>query len=100
MGVLIGKIEIWAYLELKKENQNLYNFVNKFKDMTTISFEIEQSEISRLSAILKAYGVKKLKIVEDYPEMTKEDFTKKIERARKSPGKRVSIADQSKMLGL
>ncbi len=68
--------------------------------MTTISFEIEPSEISRLSAILKAYGVKKLKIVEDNPEMTKEDFTKKIERARKSPGKRVSIADQSKMLGL
>lgn len=68
--------------------------------MTTISFEIEPSEISRLSAILKAYGVKKLKIVEDNPEMTKEDFTKKIERARKSPGKRVSVADQSKMLGL
>ena len=68
--------------------------------MTTISFEIEPSEISRLSAILKAYGVKKLKIVEDNPEMTKEDFTKKIERARKSPGKRVSAADQSKIFGL
>ena len=68
--------------------------------MTTISFEIEPSEISRLSAILKAYGVKKLKIVEDNPEMTKEDFTKKIERARKSPAKRVSAAEQSKILGL
>ena len=100
MSVLIEKIEIWAYLELKKGSQNLYNFVNKFKDMTTISFEIEASEISRLSAILKAYGVKKLKIVEDYPEMTKEDFTKKIERARKSPAKRVSAAEQSKILGL
>ena len=52
--------------------------------MTTISFEIESSEISRLSAILKAYGVKKLKVVEDDPEMTKEDFTKKIERAKKN----------------
>jgi nanoRNase/pAp phosphatase (c-di-AMP/oligoRNAs hydrolase) len=68
--------------------------------MTTISFEIEPSEISRLSAILKAYGVKKLKVVEDNSEMTKEDFAKKIERARKSPVKRVSAAEQSKMLGL
>ena len=68
--------------------------------MTTISFEIEPSEISRLSAILKAYGVKKLKVVEDNSEMTKEDFAKKIERAIKSPVKRVSAAEQSKMLGL
>ena len=100
MGVLIEKISNGAYVGIRKGNQNLYNFVNKFKDMTTISFEIEQSEISRLSAILKAYGVKKLKIVEDDPEMTKEDFTKKIERARKSPAKRISAAEQSKMLGL
>ena len=100
MDVLIEKDEIWAYLGLKKGKPNLYNFVNKFKDMTTISFEIEPSEISRLSAILKAYGVKKLKVVEDNPEMTKEDFAKKIERARKSPVKRVSAAEQSKMLGL
>lgn len=51
--------------------------------MTTFSFEVDESEATRLRAILKAFGVKKLKVKEDETKMTKEEFTAKIEEARK-----------------
>lgn len=49
--------------------------------MTTFSFEIEPSEVSKLKAVLKALGVKKIKIEEDKTEMTKEEFYAKIDNS-------------------
>lgn len=47
--------------------------------MTTLSFEIEPSEVSKLKAVLKALGVKKIKIQEDKTELTKDEFYAKID---------------------
>lgn len=54
--------------------------------MTTFSFEIEQSEVSKLKAVLKAFGVKKMRIKEDETEMSKEEFDVKLEKAKSGPG--------------
>ncbi|WAC41116.1 hypothetical protein [Pedobacter sp. SL55] len=51
--------------------------------MTTFSFEIEPSEVSKLKAVLKALGVKKIKIQEDKTEMSKEEFYAKIDKSLK-----------------
>lgn len=54
--------------------------------MTTFSFEVEQSEVSKLKAVLKAFGVKKMKIKDDETEMSKEEFEAKLKRAKSSSG--------------
>lgn len=51
--------------------------------MTTFSFEVEQSEVSKLKAVLKAFGVKKMKIKNDEAEMSKEKFEEKIGKSLK-----------------
>lgn len=55
--------------------------------MTTFSFEIEKSEVSKLKAVLKAFGAKKLKIEEEKTEMSKEEFDSKIEKSIKQATK-------------
>jgi hypothetical protein len=54
--------------------------------MTTFSFEIEKSEVAKLKAVLKAFGAKKLKIEEEKTEMSKEEFEKKLKKAKESSG--------------
>lgn len=51
--------------------------------MATFSFEIEQSEVAKLKAVLEALGVKKIKIQEDKTEMSKEEFYEKIDKSLK-----------------
>ncbi|WP_138765813.1 hypothetical protein [Pedobacter xixiisoli] len=58
----------------------------KSRVMTTFSFEIEQSEVSKLKAVLKAFGVKKMKIKDDESELSKEEFEEKIEKAKSGSG--------------
>ncbi|RZL30237.1 MAG: hypothetical protein EOO96_18545 [Pedobacter sp.] len=54
--------------------------------MTTFSFEIEPSEVSKLKAVLKALGVKKIKIEEDKTEMSKQEFDEKLKKAKSGSG--------------
>ena len=49
--------------------------------MATFSFETEQSEVSKIKAVLKALGVKKLKVETDETKMSKEEFFAKIDRS-------------------
>ena len=49
--------------------------------MATISFETEESEVSKIKAVLKALGVKKLKVETDETEMTKEEFFEKLDKS-------------------
>ena len=51
--------------------------------MAVLSFEIEESEVSKIRTILKALGAKKLKVKEDETKMTKEEFFAKIDRSIK-----------------
>ncbi|MDV4099100.1 hypothetical protein CMT22_17900 [Elizabethkingia anophelis] len=54
--------------------------------MTSFSFEIEHSEADKIKAILKALGVKKLKVKDDETEMSKEEFEKKLDNAKSGKG--------------
>lgn len=54
--------------------------------MTTFSFEIEPSEVSKLKAVLKALGVKKIKIEEGKTEMSKQEFDEKLKKAKSGSG--------------
>lgn len=56
---------------------------SKLKVMTTFSFEVEQAEVSKLKAVLKALGVKKMKIKEDETKLSKEEFYAKIDKSIK-----------------
>ena len=49
--------------------------------MATFSFETEQSEVSKIKAVLKALGVKKLKIETGETKMSKEEFFAKIDKS-------------------
>ena len=51
--------------------------------MTTFSFEIDSSEVSKVKAILKALGAKKMKVKEDETKMSKEEFFAKIDKSIK-----------------
>ncbi|TZF82794.1 hypothetical protein FW774_14995 [Pedobacter sp. BS3] len=51
--------------------------------MAVLSFEIEESEVSKIRTILKALGAKKLKVKEDETKMTKEEFYAKIDESIK-----------------
>lgn len=54
--------------------------------MTTLSFEIETTEVSKIKAVLKALGVQKIKIE---PNTRFEELSKRVKEAReeKSKGK-------------
>lgn len=66
------------------------------KTMTTFSFTIEDSEVSKLKAVLKAFGAKNLKIEDDdttylsSTEANKKALDKSIKQAEN--GKTVKIA--------
>jgi hypothetical protein len=49
--------------------------------MATFSFETEQSEVSKIKAVLKALRVKKLKIETGETKMSKEEFFAKIDKS-------------------
>ena len=49
--------------------------------MTTFSFEIDQAEAPKMKAVLKALGVKKLKVETDDTKMTKEEFFAKLDKS-------------------
>jgi len=54
--------------------------------MAVLSFEIEESEVSKIRTILKALGAKKLKVKEDETKMSKEEFYEKLKRAKSGSG--------------
>lgn len=71
--------------------------------MATIEIQNQVSEDKMKMAIdvLKAIGIKAVfRVQENDIKMNKEDFIRKIEKARKSSTKKISVNDQSKMLGL
>lgn len=51
--------------------------------MTTFSFEIASSEVSKIKAVLKALGAKNLKVKEDETQLSKEEFYAKIDKSMK-----------------
>ncbi len=64
-----------------------YGKIDEMKN--NLSFEINQSEISRLINILIAYGVKRLKVEDDKIKFTKVEFKDKLEKAK--VGNRTSL---------
>lgn len=57
--------------------------------MTTFSFEIQESEASKMKAVLKAFGVRKLKIKEEN-KLSKEDFENKLIKAKAGSGTKLN----------
>lgn len=53
--------------------------------MTVFSFEIDSSEADKIKAVLKAFGVKKLKI-EDETKLSKAEFEDKLKRSKAGKG--------------
>ncbi len=53
--------------------------------MTVFTFEIDSSETDKLKAVLKAFGVKKLKI-EDETKMSKTEFEDKLIKSKSGKG--------------
>ena len=49
--------------------------------MATFSFETEQSEVSKIKAVLRALGVKKLKVETDETKMSKAEFFAKLDKS-------------------
>jgi len=68
--------------------------------MATIEIKnkLSKDKIKMVVDVLKALGVNAV-FNDDDVKMTKEEFVDKIEKARKSPKKKVSASDQSKLLG-
>ncbi len=64
-----------------------------------IQNKVSEDKIKMAIDVLKALGITAV-FRETEIKMNKEDYIKKIEKARKSPSKRVSASEQSKMLGL
>ena len=64
-----------------------------------IQNKVSEDKIKMAIDVLKALGITAV-FRETEIKMNKEDYNKKIEKARKSPSKRVSASEQSKMLGL
>ena len=59
--------------------------------MTTFSFEIDSSETSKLKAVLKAFGVKKLKVENpDETKLSKSEFEKKLKKAKAGKGTKLT----------
>jgi 16S rRNA C967 or C1407 C5-methylase (RsmB/RsmF family) len=66
----------------------------KQKEMTIFTFETDKSEAVKIRTILKALGVKKLKIIEnDDTEMSKDEFEEKLKRAKSGDGTILRNAD-------
>ncbi|HBG39995.1 MAG TPA: hypothetical protein DEF88_05365 [Porphyromonadaceae bacterium] len=62
--------------------------------MTIFTFETDKSEAVKIRTILKALGVKKLKIIEnDDTEMSKDEFEEKLKRAKSGDGTILRNAD-------
>lgn len=63
--------------------------------MTTFTFEADKSEVEKIRTILKALGVKKLKIKEDASESTEKikysskEFDKMLDESKKSKSEKV-----------
>jgi len=76
----------------------------KTRIMTTFSFEIDSSEVSKVKAILKALGAKKMKVKEDETKMSKEEFFAKldhsIEQAKRGEVYELTPEQQKNLLGL
>ena len=53
--------------------------------MTVFSFEIDSSETEKIKAVLKAFGVKKLKI-HDETKMSKAEFEEKLTKSKSGKG--------------
>lgn len=67
--------------------------------MTTFSFTIEESEVPKLKAVLKAFGAKNLKIQDDdttylsSTEANKKALDKSIKQAENDQTVKIAIAD-------
>ncbi|RRQ46482.1 hypothetical protein [Chryseobacterium sp. SC28] len=63
--------------------------------MTTFTFEADKSEVEKIRTILKALGVKKLKIKEDPSESTekikysRKEFDEMLDESKKSKSEKV-----------
>lgn len=63
--------------------------------MTTFTFEADKSEVEKIRTILKALGVKKLKIKEDPSESTekikysRKEFDEMLDESKKSKSQKV-----------
>ncbi len=63
--------------------------------MTTFTFEADKSEVEKIRTILKALGVKKLKVKEDASESTEKikysskEFDKMLDESKKSKSEKV-----------
>ena len=68
--------------------------------MATIEIKnkLSKDKIKMVVDVLKALGVNAV-FNDDDVKMSKEEFVDKIEKARKSPKRKVSASDQSKLLG-
>ena len=53
--------------------------------MTVFSFEIDSSETEKIKAVLKAFGVKKLKIQAE-TKLSKEEFEEKLSKSKSGKG--------------
>ena len=66
-----------------------------------IQNKLSKDKVKMVIDVLKALGVTAVfREKEDETKLSKEDFVKKIENARKSPKTKVSASEQAKMLGL
>ncbi|WP_027384460.1 hypothetical protein [Epilithonimonas caeni] len=63
--------------------------------MTTFTFEADKSEVEKIRTILKALGVKKLKVKEDASESaekikySRKEFDKMLDESKKSKSEKV-----------
>ena len=63
--------------------------------MTTFTFEADKSEVEKIRTILKALGVKKLKVKEDASESTEKikysskEFDKMLDESKKNKSEKV-----------
>lgn len=67
----------------------------------TISAEINPADIPMLEALLKRIKAKSIKIEEKDPtKMTKKEFFEMVDKARKSPSRRVSTIEIKEIFGV
>lgn len=67
----------------------------------TISAEINSADIPMLEALLKRIKAKSIKIEKKDPtKMTKKEFFEMVDKARKSPSRRVSTMEIKEIFGV
>ena len=59
--------------------------------MTTLTFEIESTEVDKIKAVLKALGARKLKVTPD--EAISSKLGEKLRRSKKGKGTELLTAD-------